>query len=245
MHIFNNVAAVSLCDCTLHWEPGTENTNPNPPGGKSGHMRRESLGTNVSVNDTVRGISLIVARTHLALHVRQLFSVLGVEGVGQQGVQVDARLLLTVFFVLDLVMKQSTARGMRATRGSDNCGEETKGREPYLAEHVRLLSDKLSLQGFWHQVVQTAGVSLWTLLVLQLEKERRMNINLCFEKKMRTKKRNTFSSWALRDLQRLRAVARYMLAFVILSRNCMLPCIIISIMSLKEGKQESQSKSSR
>ncbi len=46
-------------------------------------------------------------RTHLALHVCELFSMLCVNGVGEQRVQVHAHLFLTIFFVLDLVMKQN------------------------------------------------------------------------------------------------------------------------------------------
>lgn len=37
---------------------------------------------------------------------------LGVDGVGEQRVQADAHLFLTIFFVLDLEMKQNTARRM-------------------------------------------------------------------------------------------------------------------------------------
>lgn len=43
----------------------------------------------------------------------------------------------------------------------------------YLTEHVHLLSHKLSLEGFWHQVIQTAWARLWTLFVVQLIEGRR------------------------------------------------------------------------
>lgn len=52
------------------------------------------------------------AWTHLTLHVCQLFSMLGVDGVREQRVQVDAHLFLTIFFVLDLVVKQNTEKSL-------------------------------------------------------------------------------------------------------------------------------------
>lgn len=61
--------------------------------------------------------SLNIQSTHLALHLRQLFSVLGVEGVGEQRVQVETH-LFHIFFVLDLVMKQSRASRMRTKSSS-------------------------------------------------------------------------------------------------------------------------------
>lgn len=104
--------------------------------------------------------------THLALHVRQLFSVLGVNGVGEQRVQVDAHLSLTIFFVLDLVMeKKIQPEGWEQVQQLENISTWPS----YLTEHLRLLPDKLSVDGFRHQVVQTGGVVLWALLVLQLE----------------------------------------------------------------------------
>lgn len=53
------------------------------------------------------------AWTHLTLHLCQLFSVLGVDSIGEQGVQGDAHLFLTVLFILDLVIKQRTVRGTK------------------------------------------------------------------------------------------------------------------------------------
>lgn len=47
----------------------------------------------------------------------------------------------------------------------------------YLTEHVHLLSRKLSLEGFWHQVIQTAHACLWSLFVLQLDEGRRRKLN--------------------------------------------------------------------
>ena len=46
--------------------------------------------------------------THLTQHVRQAPGLLGLQGVGHQGVQADARLLLAFLLVLHLVAAEET-----------------------------------------------------------------------------------------------------------------------------------------
>ena len=121
------------------------------------------------------------AWTHLTLQLSQLFGVLRLHRVGEQREQVDALLLLTVFFVLDLRQETKTEAGRREELKKFNhillwlsmeLQQQMKTQfslflmwkvpveRSYLTEHLRLLSDKLSLVGFWHQVVKTRGVAL-------------------------------------------------------------------------------------